>query len=147
MRLLKPFRVLSLLSAIAYTFIYFICLLDWLYQLLLEDKNDFENDGVFDMLLSMLIFYNLLEHLPIIPINLFIIYKEIQVPIFQLAINSRAPTADQKVDISLIDFENTFNPYWWFKSAFQIVFGYNPSDILFENRADEQHYYKRMIKG
>ena len=94
LRFMKPFRVLSLLSAIAYNILFLGSVADFFYITKAEDKNDFEDEGQFegDALMALFIFYNLVENFPIIIINSGIILKESLLPFFQLITNQKAPS-------------------------------------------------------
>ena len=77
-RWIKPLRVISLLSAILYNLFYFFTFGNWIWELYFADKSYLDtNSGPIDLLINMLVFYNLILHFPIVPMNLAIILKEI----------------------------------------------------------------------
>ena len=110
LKFIKPFRVLSLLSAIVYNVMFVASVADFFYIGSAEDKNDFEDEGQFfgDAFLSLFIFYNLVENFPIVFINFGIMIKEATLPFFQLITNKRAPSEKDRIQLSLLDVEDTF---------------------------------------
>jgi len=82
MKMIKPFRVISFMSAVVYTAFFYGTAFEWVYQLLAEDKNDFETSGYFGLFINMVLIYNIIFHAPVIPINIFIILKELTLPWF-----------------------------------------------------------------
>lgn len=123
---------------------------DLMWLLLAEDKNDFDDpQGWGDMVLEMMIAYNLVECLPNVLVNIALMMKEFSMPIWQLIINRRAPSDDDRIQISLIDLEDLFtkwlNPYFYFRKGYQKVEGYDPTDMVIENKNDEEHYYARDL--
>ena len=150
LRFMKPFRVISFFSAISYNIMFLGSVADFFYITKAEDKNDFEDEGQFegDALMALFIFYNLVENFPIIIINSGIILKEVMLPFFQLVGNTKAPNQKDRIQLSLIDLEDAFffftnlvNPAWISKKIFILFFGWNPADMVIENKHDEQHYY------
>jgi len=94
--------------------------------------------------LCLMIFYNLVENFPIVFINLGIMAKEFELPWFQLIGNVKAPSYEDKIQLSLFDIEETFiflshvfNPAWWGQQLFKDVAGYDPKDMIIENKNDE----------
>ena len=110
LKLIKPFRVLSLISAVIYNILFIGSIADFFYIAQAEDKNDFEDEGQFfgDVFLSLFIFYNLVENFPILFINSGILLKEASLPFFQLISNRRAPSYKDRIQIGLFDLEDTF---------------------------------------
>merc|ERR1719356_705647 len=95
-----------------YNFLYAGAVSDLLYLLFAEDKADFDDpQGWGDMVLEMIIAYNLFECLPNLILNTVIIVKEFSLPIFQLVLNLKAPTDDDRIQLSLIDLEDLFTKY------------------------------------
>ena len=75
---IKPLRILSLFSAIGYNFIYILFSCDWIYQTFFSDKSKLDNDqGIAEILFNMMIIYNIIINAPIVPMNFFIILKEV----------------------------------------------------------------------
>jgi len=82
MKILKPIRVFSFLSALVYSAFYYGTLFEWVWQLIFENKNDFETSGYMGLFINMVLIYNIIFHAPVIPINMFIIIKELTLPWF-----------------------------------------------------------------
>jgi len=82
LKMIKPLRVLSFFSAVVYTMFYYATLFEWVWQLMFENKNDFETSGYFGLFINMVLIYNIIFHAPVIPINMFIIVKELSLPWF-----------------------------------------------------------------
>jgi hypothetical protein len=148
LKYIKPVRPLSLASAVIYNILFLGSVADFFYTALAEKKEDLEDGGEIDMLLCLMIFYNLIENFPIVFINLGIIAKEVELPFYQVIGNVKAPTYKDKIQLSLFDIEETviflshvFNPAWWGQQLFKDVAGYDPADIVIENKNDEEHYY------
>jgi len=148
LKYIKPVRTLSLASAVIYNILFLGSVADFFYTALAEKKEDLEDGGEIDMLLCLMIFYNLIENFPIVFINLGIIAKEVELPFYQVIGNVKAPTYKDKIQLSLFDIEETviflshvFNPAWWGQQLFKDVAGYDPADIVIENKNDEEHYY------
>jgi len=96
---IKPFRILSLFSAIVYNIMFIGSIADFFYIGQAEDKSDFEDEGQFfgDVMMSLFIFYNLIENFPIVIINCGIMLKEVSMPFFQLITNRRAPSEKDRI--------------------------------------------------
>lgn len=78
-RWIKPFRLLSLISAFMYNFIYIFFTCDWIYQTFFSDKTQYDNDhGIIDIFFNMFIIYNIIINAPIVPMNALIMLKELQ---------------------------------------------------------------------
>ena len=78
-RWIKPLRVLSVTSAFLYNVFYFFSLGNWLWELYFSDKSYLDDSsGPIDIIWNMMVVYNLIVHFPIVPMNLAIIVKEIQ---------------------------------------------------------------------
>lgn len=121
LRLIKPFRVLSLFSAIFYNLLFIGSIADFFYIAEAEDKNNFEDEGQFfgDVFMSLFIFYNLVENFPIVIINSGIMLKEATMPFFQLITNKRAPSSKDRIQLSLIDMEDAFIFFFnWMRPAY-----------------------------
>jgi len=65
------------MSAALYNIVFFASAIDLLFGLYVEDKNDFEDEGYITVFLYMFIAYNLIYHIPVVPINFLIIAKEV----------------------------------------------------------------------
>lgn len=150
LKYIKPFRILSLWSAIIYNIMFFGSVADFFYLDEVEDKSDFEDKGQFygDALLALFIFFNLIENFPIVIINCGIILKEISFPFFQLVSNRRAPSKKDRIQLSLLDIEdlimlfvNLANPAYTSRALFKLILGWDPLDMVIENKNDEDHYY------
>lgn len=99
-------------------------------------------------MLSLFIFYNLVENFPIVIINCGIMLKEALLPFFQLITNARAPSEKDRVQLSLLDIEelillfvNLANPAYTLRALFKLIFRWDPADMVIENKNDEDHYY------
>lgn len=71
--------------------------------------------------------------------------------VFQLIGDPNSPDPADRLQIGLIDFEDTFwqvlnlfNPFWWIYNVAKILLRYDPKDIVIENKDDEEHYYKNQ---
>lgn len=69
--------------------------------------------------------------------------------VFQLIGDPNSPDPADRLQIGLIDFEDTFwqvlnlfNPLWWIYNIAKVLLRYDPKDIIIENKDDEEHYYK-----
>lgn len=152
LRWIKPFRVLSLMSAIAYNILFLGSVVDFFVVTDFEDEDTIEEDGFGDMFISLIIFYNLVENFPIVIINCGIMIKEAILPFFQLVSNMNVPKGAQAVDISIVDFGDTFwffsnlsNPAWYLQQILKLILGWDPADMVIENKNDEEHYYAKPI--
>ena len=82
-RWIKPLRIFSVLSAVLYNCFYLFTLANWIWELYFADKSYLDSaTGPVDILFSMLVVYNLILHFPIVPMNVAIILKEIQLQFF-----------------------------------------------------------------
>ena len=78
-RWIKPLRVISVLSAFLYNLFYIFSFANWVWELYFADKSYLDStSGPIDILFNMIVVYNLVLHFPIVPMNLAIILKEIQ---------------------------------------------------------------------
>ena len=150
LKFIKPLRVLSLTSAIIYNIMFIGSIADFFYIAQAEDKNDFEDEGQFfgDVFMSLFIFYNLVENFPIVFINGGIMLKEALLPFFQLITNTRAPSEKDRIQLGLIDIQDTIvdivnlmNPAYTGRVLFKWILGWDPADMVIENKKDEEHYY------
>jgi len=82
LRWIKPFRVVSLMSAIIYNILFMGSVVDFFVVTNFEDEDTIEEDGFGDMFMSLIIFYNLVENFPIVIINCGIMIKEAILPFF-----------------------------------------------------------------
>lgn len=82
LRVIKPFRVLSLFSAVAYNILFLGSVLDFFYLADVEEKDLLEDQGIGDMFMSLVIFFNIVENFPTLFINCGIMLKEILLPFF-----------------------------------------------------------------
>lgn len=113
------------------------------------------DQGWGDMFMALIIFYNLVENFPIVIINSGIILKETILPFFQLVTNTKAPREEDKIQLSLISLEdafmffaNIFNPAYVAQQLFKWILGWDPLDMVIENKKDEEHYYTgKAING
>jgi hypothetical protein len=69
--------------------------------------------------------------------------------VFQLIGDPYSPDPADRLQIGLIDFEDTFwqvlnlfNPLWWIYTIAKLILRYDPKDIIIENKDNEEHYYK-----
>ena len=102
-----------------------------------------DNDEMSAILWALALGYNLLVHLPIIPINLMIIIKESSMEFVQLG-NDVAGTQDDQLSLGssdLVQFLNLFNPLTWLDYLIWVpILGYRSEDYVIENPEDEEHY-------
>jgi len=100
-------------------------------------------------------FYNLVENFPIILLNNGIMLKEAVLPFFQLINNRKAPSHKDRIQIGLYDIEDSFffftnmvNPAYIGSHLFKWILGWDPKDMVIENKSDEDHYYAgKAYKG
>lgn len=104
------------------------------------------------MFMSMVIFFNLIENFPIIFINSGIMLKEFTLPFYQMITNRKAPSEEDRIQLSLISFEDAivwyvkvFNPGYVAVKIFTWILGWNPLDMIIENKDDEEHFYARPV--
>ena len=78
-RFIKPLRVLNLFFAFLYNLVFVASALDLIFGLYYEDKSDFDDSeqGPVQLFLYMFVSYNLIFHVGIVPINYFIMVKEL----------------------------------------------------------------------
>lgn len=143
---MRPFRVIALGSAIWYNFLWFGALSDLFWLYFGENKQDFDDPrGYGDVFMQLFLSYSLITCVPNLLINGLIIFKEASLPIFQLFFNKKAPSDEERLQLALVDFEDLFlhylNPAWLFQQEFEKVEGYDPVDMVIENKNDEEHYY------
>jgi len=145
---IKGFRLISLFAAVIYNLLFLVSIFDFFYLADVEEKDLLEDQGWGDMFMALFIFYNLIENAPIVLINAAIIIKESILPFFQLVTNTKAPRDEDKIQLSLIDFSDTFwfltnlfNPAAWARNGFKFAMGWDPVDTVIENKNDEKHYY------
>ena len=75
---MKTLRAISFMSAVAYNFVYFFSIADWIYELYFSDKASLDYEyGIFDLMFELFIAYNAIFHIPIVPMNCAIIAKEL----------------------------------------------------------------------
>lgn len=154
LKLLKPFRILSLLTAVVYNILFLGSIFDFFYlsyeyrDLDPDQMLRWESHGITALFQSVFIFFNLVENFPIVIINLGIIAKEATLPFFQLITNAHAPTREDRIQLSLIDVEDASVFFFHFVDPPYIIrllwihfFGWDPRDMLIENLDDEEHYY------
>ena len=98
------------------------------------------------IIVNMVLGYNLLLHIPILPILIFIILKEATMEFFQF-LNPDAGLETDTVamnnnDWSIFwdDLVYWLNPFTWVDFGWDAIFGYNAEDLFFENPNDEEHY-------
>lgn len=150
LKYVRPLRVMGLFSAMVYNFLYLGLSSDFFYLFKAEDKRNFDGPAGFgDMVYGLFLAYSLLDCLPNLMINFVIIIKEIELLVVQYILNKKAPSEDDRLQLSLIDVEYLFlrylNPAWLLKKSFEKVEGYDPLDMVIENKNDEEHYYAGKI--
>lgn len=142
LKYIKPLRWFSIFSALLYNFLYFASICDFFYLLFEEEEQDL------DVIVALLLFYNIEQNFPVIFINLGIIIKEFTLPfaplLTQAGLHSKYKLDD---NLSLIDFEtwaiflaNIFNPLGLLRVG-PMILGYDPKDWIIENPDDEEHWY------
>jgi len=105
---LKFFRTLSALGAFAYTFVYTIITINWLYEIFWEPENTYESYGIFDIFVNMFLAYNVAVNLHIIPVNFMIILKEVSLWIFPPMLEQ-----DTGEQLTTDDAKSTISPNSW----------------------------------
>ena len=91
-RWIKPLRVISVTSAFLYNVFYFFSLGNWIWEIFFADKSYLDDaSGAIDVIWNMMIVYNLIVHFPIVPMNIAMIVKEIQMQVFQLIGDPNSP--------------------------------------------------------
>lgn len=121
------------MSAVIYNVIYFGSICDWIYELYFSDKASLDYEyGIFDLMFELFIAYNAIFHFPIVPMNIAIILKEVQLEFYHLAGNTFAPSHEQRLQLGLLDFGtgfeqilNLLNPFWWIQEIGQYIFHWN----------------------
>lgn len=81
MRMFKIGRYFGCFNAALYNTIYLLILADWIYMLYGIDET---KAGAADMFINMMLGYNIVMHFPIVPLNAFIIVKEITLQWFSV---------------------------------------------------------------
>merc|ERR1719198_2492904 len=98
-----------------------------------------------DVFFQLFLVYSLITAIPNFIVNWLLIGKEISLELTQLFFNRKAPSDDDRLQLGLIDIEYLFihwlNPAWLFREEYENVAGYDPLDIVIENKNDEEHYY------
>ena len=111
MRSYKDTRVLVTFLAVLHTILYIIAAAEWESMLyLVQDKSDYDFGTVY---LNMLLGYNLGMNLPQIPINLFIISKELSMEYYQF-LNPKAGDNSDTISLSEKDLTRTEDDAGWF---------------------------------
>ena len=92
----------------------------------------------------------LVTHAPIFVINMIIQIKECSLYIAPI-LTTAALQLDEPLrsEITLIDFAEALEmltPVYWGQLFWKIIFGYDPKDIVWENKDDEDHYLPNMIE-
>ena len=113
LRTFRGFRFWSGISAVVYTFAYFVAVFDWYDMLyIIDDKSEYDFVTIF---INMFLGFNIVLHVTAIPINFFIIAKEISMHWFQFL---RGDAGSETDDISLgwsdwnDDYENWTDDDW-----------------------------------
>ena len=140
----------ALIAAIVYNFVWLGTLSDLFWMYFGEQKTDFDDpDGVIEVFSELVMAYSLIIGIPNIVVNCVIIIKEISLPLIQWFLNRKAPTEADRLQLGLIDLEYLFlrylNPAWLLQQLFKDVAGYDPVDMVVENKNDEQHYYAGSV--
>ena len=74
----KVIRILNAFSAALYNILFAAEFVSFIYGLVFEDKGDFEGeDGPVEIFEYMFLAYNMIFHFPVVPINHWIVFKEI----------------------------------------------------------------------
>jgi len=79
---LRLLRVFSLVAAWTYMLYYLFVTLDWVYMLWFEPQSTYEDYDLPSVLYNMFLAYNIVFNLHLIPVNFFIMIKEIALEIF-----------------------------------------------------------------
>jgi hypothetical protein len=141
----KVVRLMSLWAAVMFNISYFWMVFEWWEMLyLVGDKSSYDFITVF---LNCLLGYNIVMHWSIIPINNFIIAKEISMEFFQF-LRLDAGYSTDSVSLGLADFLYLiqdflwfWNPLTWVDLLWEGIFGYDVEDYFYENDEDPEVYY------
>jgi hypothetical protein len=79
MRMFKIGRYFGCFNAAVYNLIYFGIAFTWMSELYIDDDS---KASAADMFINMMLSYNIVMHAPIIPLNAFILVKEITLQFF-----------------------------------------------------------------
>lgn len=139
LRAFRVTRMLSFLSAIIYTIVYFISFLEWYDQIwLVTDKSNYD---FVTIMVNMLLGYHLVLHSSIIPVNIAIIVKELSLNIFSVSGKKRENEAATYLNMDdLKEAEKDINPVTYVDDVWEPAFGYDVEDYVIENPKDEEHY-------
>ena len=121
----KMMRVTVLMSAIVYNLIYTFVMLEWIVHILtatFDEVADNSNFETIDVILHLMTGYNVIMHWPTWTMNALIIWKEMQLQVFQLVGDLKAPHG-ARVHLGLIDFADTIWQFfnWPIKVFFYIT--------------------------
>lgn len=101
----RVFRFWSFVAATAYNFIFFCLAMEWWDMLyIVSDKSHYD---FVDIFINMCLGYNIILHFTIIPINFFIIGKEISMEYFQF-LRGDAGTDTDNISLRKDDYYRTY---------------------------------------
>ena len=108
MRTFRITRLVSLTSAIIYSIIQISFMYEWYQELYLN--NDKSNYDFMSVMWNMYLAYNVILHISILPVNCFIIIKELSLEFFQFLVSDD----DENIAINFMDLYYTFDNFlWW----------------------------------
>ena len=96
---MKAIRFLSMVSASTYNILFLLGVLKWVSMIWWEDNS---NANIMTLLVNMNIGYNLIVHCSIVPINTFVVLKEISMEFIQMASN-KAGNSDDKISLGMVE--------------------------------------------
>ena len=140
---LKVYRVerfLSFVLASVYTLLFVTSAVEWAKELwLTANHSDYDFISIY---FNMALAYNILVHWCIIPVNLFIIVKELTMLGYTFLTGDDYALTLNDVEETNADLKWFFNPFTWIDMFWDAFFGNDVEDYWEENPRDEQHYYK-----
>lgn len=109
LRVFRGMRFWSAAAAVIYSVVYIVNIFEW-YDMLyfVEDKSTYDFVTIF---MNMCLGYNIVLHSTVIPINLFIVFKEISMGFFQF-LKSDAGTENDDISIGWGDWNDDYE--LWF---------------------------------
>mmetsp|Transcript_35909 Transcript_35909/g.55134 ORF Transcript_35909/g.55134 Transcript_35909/m.55134 type:complete len:325 (-) Transcript_35909:60-1034(-) len=145
---LLSFRVLRLFSvvlSVIYTVLFIISIVEWYSQLyIVMDKSKYD---FFTVYVNMMIGYNAIIHWSILPVNIFIIIKEISMEFFTFLTGSNYALGSKDLDYAGKDVVSAVNPLTWIDKIWELIFGYDVEDYVVENPDKEAEYYQNWGKN
>ena len=109
LRFFRGLRFWSLVSAIMYTIVYAVNVFEWYDMLyIVTDKSQYDFVTIF---INMCLGYNIVLHSSVIPINVFIVFKEISMEFFQFLRDDAGQDTDD-ISLGYDDWNDDYEYYW-----------------------------------